>query len=95
MSPLQVGLLLHYRIGATDYRDGDISAPAVREAIDWACRENLLEVSPIAPPPGHEAPKYRMTARGRCLVETICSVPLPQRREIWVTPEVSEKVHIY
>lgn len=35
MSPLQVEILLWYYARACDFRDGDFSAPAVREEIDY------------------------------------------------------------
>ena len=45
MSPLQIQILLHYHISPTDFRDGDFSAPAVREAIDMFCDEGMLCLS--------------------------------------------------
>jgi len=34
MTPLQLQILIHYAYSAEDYRQGDFSATAVREAID-------------------------------------------------------------
>ncbi|SRR5258708_18365750 len=108
MSPLQIEILLHYNSRVDDYRNGDHNAPAVREAFDWFVRELLLEPvatmtlckAGLKPEPGRvyfaeklPTPKYRVTERGRAYVESLCMTPLPQRREVWVTPERVERIH--
>ena len=89
MSPLQIKILLHYHYSPYDYRNGDFSAPAVREAIDafrdvsgllrWRSgEEKLME-------PGAT---YALTERGQAYVEQICRVPLPV--QVWTYPKEAE-----
>lgn len=44
MSPLALEILLHYKSRADDYRQGDHSAPAVRDAIDAFVATGFLQV---------------------------------------------------
>ena len=80
-TPLQLQILLHYYCHADDFRDGDFTAPSVRQAIDWfkgdAC---LLEGAPLGP--GLAA--YRITERGRVLVRHLLSAPMPV--QVWTMP---------
>lgn len=81
MSPLMIEILLHYFARTNDYRDGDFSASAVRDAITWFHEhEHLLEQTPVGP--RHAA--YVLTDRGRVYVEALLSVPLPVQK--WVMP---------
>lgn len=85
MTPLQIDILLWYYTRAVDYRDGDLSAPAVREAIDeFRVSTRLL----VAIPQGDHSPgdhrSYRLTERGEAYVAALQSLPLPECR--WVVP---------
>lgn len=76
VAPIAVEIMLHYYYSAADYRNGDFSAPAVRQFIDMWRDLGLLEAS---------APNnYEITEGGRLYVEAICNVPVPVRK--WVTP---------
>lgn len=83
MTPLEISILLHYHCTVTDYRDGDFSAPAVREAIDRFYKvDELLKPTPEALRGTWGA--YVITERGRALVEALTRVPLPV--QVWVMP---------
>jgi len=78
MTPLIIDMILHYHTTPGDYRDGDFSAPAVREAInlmrdDWALIEHA------------QAKGYVPTARLHAYVKKICSIGLPEQH--WIYPE--------
>lgn len=71
MSPLKLSILIHYYSLAGDYRDGDFSAPAVREAIEWAKDESLIELSRDS----HSI--YRATPRCTVFLKRVLETPLP------------------
>lgn len=71
MSPLQVSILIHYHCFPSDYRDGDFSAPAVREAIDWFVSESMLKHSDKVDQ------LYEPTGGCHAYVNKICEVELP------------------
>lgn len=79
-TPLQLQILLHYYCSAADFREGDFSAPAVREAIDsFRDCDGLLRSA--------EEPKYgtyEITERGRCLIDHILKTPAPV--QMWMIP---------
>ena len=83
MTPLQIEMLLHYYSRADDYRDGDFSAPAVREALEGFKRDELLAADQADPP----RTCYVITERGRVYVEALRAVPMPERR--WVMPSMT------
>lgn len=78
MTPLKIEMMLHYYTSATDYRDGDFSAPAVREAINWF-RDEAGMLAANDPKAGKDT-AYSITEKGKFYVEYICSVPLPVTR---------------
>ena len=82
MTPLQLEILLHYYACANDFRDGDFSAPAVREAIDRFKDGEMLTIDD-----GKGVATYMLTERGRVYVEAVLAVPLPERR--WVMPAMA------
>lgn len=84
MTPLELSILLHYRGAMTDFRDGDFSAPAVREAIDWFRDTAGMLVKTNGDP--HDCAAYRLTAKGEFFVDQLCAMPLPVR--IYVMPPV-------
>lgn len=71
MTPLQIEILLHYYTRTGEYRDGDFSAPAVREAIvNFVTQLRLLGL--VVSPGG---PGLELTDRGLAYVERLLSVP--------------------
>jgi len=77
MTPLLIEMILHYHATPGDYRDGDFSAPAVREAIDWMREESLIVYK--------KEGGYQATERLHAYVEKICSIDLPIKK--WIYPE--------
>jgi len=85
MTLLGIEILIHYRCFMTDFRDGDFTAPAVRDAINTFRDE--LDLLTSVPEEEHdgtmkELPMYRITERGRAFVEALQKLPLP--KQIWV-----------
>jgi hypothetical protein len=81
VTPLQIEILLHYHCRADDYRNGDHTAPAVKEAIDWFLTNDMVR---------HEgfrleyledgrtlAARYALTSRGKAFIEYLQMIPLP------------------
>lgn len=84
MTPLQVEILLWYHARACDYRDGDFTAPAVREAIDhFRDRTDTLKENPHTNEPGIYQ-TYRLTDRGEAFIKAILELPYPVCR--WEVP---------
>ena len=79
MTPLELSILIHYRGCANDFRDGDFSAPAVREAINRF--RDVLKLLELADDPINA---YILTERGRVFVDALCEIPLPI--QAWVMP---------
>lgn len=84
MTPLQIDIMLHYYAMGDDYREGDFSAPAVKESIDWLDDERMI----LRTLSGN--PQYRITDKGRAYVDYLCSVPLPTVKYVIEYPEVSQ-----
>lgn len=83
MTPLEINILLHYYCCASDFRGGDFTAPAVREAIDHFRGNPGLLMENQDRPRGMGA-CYAITERGRAHVRSLCEVQLPIQK--WVTP---------
>lgn len=89
MTLLEIEILAHYYSRAGDYRDGDFSAPAVREAIDrfredaGLLRYTTDEEQKLMYAAARST--YSVTDRGRRYIEVLQSVPLPI--QIWVMPD--------
>lgn len=81
MSPLQIEILLHYYCSPGDYRDGDFSAPAVRETID-----NFRGVDEMLRGCESGSRTYRLTDRGLAYVDALMRLPLP--RKVWAMPSL-------
>lgn len=83
MTPLELSILIHYKGHASDFRDGDFSAPAVREAIDKFLEDDLLKQYVQ-----QSAQRYHLTERGHFFVDELCKVPLPFLiwNKVWVMP---------
>lgn len=77
MTPLKLQILLHYYAMATDYRDGDLSAPAVAEAVQDFLAGDMLQRGENS-----WGAAYSITERGRAHVENLCRLPFPILR--WV-----------
>lgn len=73
MTPLEISILLHYHVSPTDYRGGDFSAPAVREAIDRFVDSVLLIQTDGRP---DASPLYVISPGGRRQAEAFTRVPL-------------------
>jgi len=85
MTLLEIQTLIHYHCFTTDYRDGDFSAPAMRDVINSFRDElGLLESVPEEEHKGTMKllPMYRITERGTVFVEALKELPLP--KQIWV-----------
>lgn len=81
MTPLQISILLHYYVSPTDYRNGDFSAPAVKEAMAHFLEKGML---------CHSVKRdvnYVITDGGQYFVYRLCRVPLPVVEERWVFPD--------
>ncbi len=88
MTPLEIEILMHYHCMGGDYRDGDHSAPAVKDAISRFLDENLLTHEGFHPeyfPDGRQKARYAATDRTRAYLEALQAVPLPV--QIWVIPK--------
>lgn len=81
MTPLLIDIMLHYYCRADDYRDGDFSAPAVRDGVNWLRDEAKL----IEHNKGGRN-MYRLTDRGGVYVAALQAVPLPVQRWVMETP---------
>lgn len=78
MTPLLIEMILHYHTTPGEYRDGDFSAPAVREAINLMRDEwGLIEMV--------DGKGYVATQRLSAYVKKICSIKLPELH--WLYPE--------
>lgn len=75
MTPLFIDMAIHYHCTPGDYRDGDFSAPAVRELIDWMRDEGLIEHK--------DGGGYRGTDRLAAYVTKLCTIDLPELRWIY------------
>lgn len=85
MTPLEIEILFWFNIRACDYREGDFSAPAVREAID-RFRDELGLLEAIQPETRNRGDNrtYRCTDRALAYLDYIQRVPLPVCR--WEIP---------
>lgn len=85
MTPLEIDIALWYHTRAVDYRDGDFSAPAVRETIDSFRGDlGLLEAIRDEDRWDGDYRTYRLTPRGTAYVEALQGLPLPVCQ--WVIP---------
>ena len=87
MTLLEIDFVLHVYTTPTNYRDGDYSAPAVRETIDRFLKEGVIRPHEKRPDIDASA-KYdryfEITERGEAYVAMLKSVPLPICK--WVMP---------
>jgi hypothetical protein len=79
MTPLEIQIAINYVVTTGDFRDGDFSAPAVRESIDWFVEIGFLR---FPTPDDHAISIYVATDMCRTYVKKLCSIPLPKQK--WV-----------
>ena len=84
LTPLELSILLHYFARANDFNDADFFPPPIRKAIDNLRGPLLL----IEHDPCRHA-VYRISARGRALIEAILRLPLPIK--CWQMPLGAQK----
>lgn len=80
MTPLQIEILLHYNSRAADYRNGDHSAPAVKDALNWFLEMDVIRHHGFKPEyfgDGQLKVRYELTSRGKAFVEYLQMIPLP------------------
>lgn len=81
MTPLALSILLHYYVGGgDDFRQGDFTAPAVRDTINVHLYERLLENNSQ----GDDDRIYRLSERGRVFIDYLLAQPLPV--QVWQMP---------
>lgn len=102
MSPLNIGILLHYYASPGDYRshqdEAHANSPAVYESLHWFCEQGLLscrfgDVSWAAScDPSDRGTSstqcFKITEKGMAMVEQLCAVRVPVCK--WVQPEAAE-----
>jgi hypothetical protein len=82
MTPLGLSICLHYHVSSDDFRDGDLSAPAVVDEINQLLVGGMLGKHAISPP---FANKYYPTPRLRSFIGMLCDTPLPV--QVWCHPD--------
>ena len=87
MSPLQIEILLHYCTAADDFRDGDFSAPAVREAINAFREQGYLCNETV------RGRCYDLSAKGHVYVTALMDVPEPVQHWVVNYPRQSPANH--
>jgi len=78
LSPLKIGILLHYYCRVDDYPR--MHVPSVCVIIDEFCRLGLLY-----PNHDNEGVRFKKTDGLDVYIDAICSVPLPIKK--WVIPD--------
>jgi hypothetical protein len=81
MTPLMIEILLHYWSRCDDFRNGDLSPPAVSEAIAHLVEKNILWEQDAGLTPRFKAEQRAL----QVYVEAISAVPLPEMQ--WVIPK--------
>ena len=81
MTPLEIQIALTYHCTMNDFRDGDFSAPAVRESIDWFVEIGFLKLSQ----PWITKTLYEPTEKLHVYCKKLCSIGLP--KQTWTYDE--------
>lgn len=83
MTPLEIQIALTYHCTANDFRDGDFSAPAVRDVIDWFVEIGFLRLNA----PGLSASNaiYIPMEKLHVYCKKLCSIGLP--KQVWTYDE--------
>lgn len=87
MTPLELNIILHYYCCTTDFRDLDL--PTISDSVGAFLDARLLEIATAT-----VEVKYVITRRGRCFVEALKKVPLPQRRVIYEVPGLHKEEEV-
>lgn len=82
MTPIEIDILLHYYVSPEEYRNGDIGAPAVLDALKKFVSRGLIVKRTV--PNEYGALYEGNSAALKVYVETLCAVPLPVQK--WVMP---------
>lgn len=87
MTPLEIEILLHYYARVADYRNGDHSAPAVKEALTKFLEAELIRHEGGNPeyfPNGSLKARYALMPRGMAYVGALLRVQMPVAA--WLLP---------
>lgn len=76
MTPLELSILLHYYSSADDFREGNFSSPAVREAIDNFIATDMLTEDAT------RQRNYILSFRAIYFIEFILTIPTPKTRYV-------------
>jgi len=79
MSPFEITIAITYATTAEDFRDGDFTAPAARQSIDWFVEIGFLR---LAKPEDKAGTIYVATDMCKVYVDKLCSIGIPKRK--WV-----------
>lgn len=77
MSPLTLQIIIHYCVRAVDYRDGDLSAPAVKQVIAYLENEEMIRKVTKDDDNCFHTMKYVGTTKARYYLDYICKIPFP------------------
>ena len=78
MTPLEIQIALTYHSTANDFRDGDFSAPAVRDTITWFEEIGFIRLRTAADA-GDSI--YTATEKLHVYCRKLCSIGLP--KQMW------------
>ncbi len=87
MSPIKLGILMHYYCFPSEYPFQNSKAES--DAVIYLLNEGLL--IELEKPTEYNA-MYKITKRGLMYMEMITSLPLPQSKTVWVNPLTNEVV---
>lgn len=83
MTPLEIQIALTYHCTMNDFRDGDFTAPAVRDCIDWFVDIGMLRLNtPLLSP---SKAVYAPTDKLHAYCKKLCSIGLP--KQTWTYDE--------
>jgi hypothetical protein len=87
VTPLEIEILLHYYCRADDWRNGDHSAPILKDTFHRFLEDNLLTHANFHVErfeDGTLKARYEVTDRGKAYCEALQALPLPIK--VWVMP---------
>jgi hypothetical protein len=87
MTLLEIEILSHYYCRADDWRNGDHSAPILKETFGRFLDQGLLTHDGFTPEfldGGALRARYAVTDKTRAYIEALQRVPLPE--QVWVVP---------
>lgn len=85
MSPLQIGIVLHYYFSPEDWLDGEWNDGQL-DTVRGLASVGLIELDPRSHPIGlgYRPGTYRLTEMGRVYVDALMAVQMP--RQVWQIP---------